>query len=85
MNIQGIKAVAKVVGVGALLIGGTTTITNLICEGITHVMNRKEMNDTNMKDAKETVKVLTIIRENYEKKFGIKMFANGDFIELKKE
>ena len=33
----------------------------------------------------ETVEVLKEIRRQYEKKFGIRMFANGSFEEIKEE
>jgi len=33
----------------------------------------------------QVIKVLEMIRKQYEKKFGIIMYANGDFKEIKKE
>ena len=34
-------------------------------------------------DLEWTIKVLTEIREHYERKFGIRMYANGEFNNLK--
>ena len=39
----------------------------------------------NVLDLVEIIKVLKEIRKQYEKKFGIRMYANGSFEEIKEE
>ena len=39
----------------------------------------------NLKELEATIKVLLEIRKQYEKKFGIRMFANGQFEEIREE
>ena len=48
-------------------------------EASIETLNRAQ---SHLKDLEATIKVLLAIREQYEKKFGVRMYANGDFIEI---
>jgi hypothetical protein len=85
MNKQELKSVIQVVGVGSLLIGAAITIVSTIAIESTKRQFRKHNKRDLIKGMHDEIKGLSIIRSNYEDKFGIRMFANKDFEEISKD